>query len=286
MTDDVVVVRLKNDEAQARKAELERATFALRGKAGEAIASINGLYTALGRLVTEQRSRDALDRLRDGMKAFESTDQALAAEIATVKKLPGADVAEAEEQLKQFRAWRDKLKDYEERLTAAAKLDPIRMEKGLRARDLADRIKGLTDEGEIPAALELYDELIELTGQDSLKLDKEKLRKAWAPIDEPHRAAREFLLVKWPTVQSVEEFTDNATKLANAAEVMMKKNDRMGCRKLLNVFPPAYARLTALIEGIDTSNEADLAKLQQINNCRSELEPLERKVRDWLAKSK
>ena len=104
-----------------------------------------------------------------------------------VRKMPGAKLEDCEQQMKTFREWRDNLKKYENDLTAMAKLDPIRMEKEVRARDMADRIKTLREQGEIPEALELYDELIELTKQDEFRIEKEKLQREWATTDEPHR---------------------------------------------------------------------------------------------------
>jgi tetratricopeptide (TPR) repeat protein len=279
---DIVTVKLKNDEQQARKAELENATFNLRLRMGEALSSLTSLYSTIGKMAGESRNRDALDRLRDGLKSSEAVEQALTAELTVVKKMPGANVSESEDQLKQYAQWRDRLKTYEERLAAAAKLDPVRMEKGLRAKDLTERIKALREEGEIPEALELFDELIQLTGQDDLKLDKEKLVKSWEPIDTQHRAAREFLLVKWPTLQTIEDFAANIGKFREAAETMMKKGDRLGCRKMLNAFNPAYAKLKALVETIDPSVEADKDRLARINASRTELEPLEAKLREWL----
>ena len=161
--DNAITVVMSNDEATARKAELEKATFALRLQIGEAHSALSNLFATTGRLVGESRNRDALDRVMDGLKTAEAVDQTLAAELDRVRKIPGANVEDCEQQLKTFREWRDKLKTYEEGLAAASKLDPIRMEKELRVKDLVERIKTLREQGEIPEALETFDELIELS---------------------------------------------------------------------------------------------------------------------------
>lgn len=282
---DVITVKFPINEEKARKAELEKATMALRLKIGESHAALTSLYAAAGRLVGEQRNRDALDRVREGIKTAEAVDQTLTAEMERVRKMPGAKLEDCEQQMKTFREWRDNLKKYETDLTAMAKLDPIRMEKEVRARDMSDRIKTLREQGEIPEALDLYDELIELTKQDEFRIEKEKLQREWATTDEPHRAAREVLLVKWPNVQTVEEFVKNTTPFVNAAEVMMKKGDRLGVRKLMNAFNPAYAKLNGLVQTLDPSVAEDQTKIEQINNVTAELRNLEGRVQDWLKKN-
>lgn len=273
---------MENDEATARKAELEKATVALRMSIAEAHTALTSLYETTGRLANEQRNKDALDRVQQGVKTAETTDQTLTAELERIRKIPGANIADCEQHLKMYREWRDKLKSYEVNLAAAAKVDPIRMEKELRVKDLAERIKTLREQGEIPEALETYDELIELSKDDKMKVEKEKLAREWAPQDEAHRAAREVLLVKWPSIQSVDDFVKNTTPFVKAAELMMKKGDRLGTRKLYNAFNLAYSKLKALTEALDASNADDQKKLEQINNVYSELKPLEEKVRSWL----
>ena len=280
--DNAITVVMSNDETTARKAELEKATFALRLQIGEAHSALSNLFATTGRLVGESRNRDALDRVMDGLKTAEAVDQALAAELDRVRKIPGAKVEDCEQQLKTFREWRDKLKTYEEGLAAASKLDPIRMEKELRVKDLVERIKTLREQGEIPEALETFDELIELSKNEDYKNEKEKLVVAWAPQDAAHQAAREMLLVKWPNVQSVEDFVKQTTPFVNAADVMMKKGDRLGVRKLFNSFNPTYVKLNGLIESLDVSLETDKAKLDQINNVKQELQNLEPRARQWL----
>jgi hypothetical protein len=280
--DETIVVRFPIDETKARKAEVEKATLALRMRIAEAHESLTTLYAAAGRLVGERKNRDALDRVSAGIKTAEAVDVTLAAEAERVRKMPGANLEDCDRQLKTFREWRDNLKKYETDLTAMAKLDPVRMEKELRVKDLVDRIKTLREQGEIPEALDTFDELIELSKDDNQKVEKEKLARDWAPKDEAHRAAREVLLVAWPKVQSIDEFVKQTPALAKAADVLMQKDDRMGVRKLMNAFTPASAKLKAVVEALNPTVDEDKVKLEQVNNVSQELITLEGKVRQWL----
>jgi hypothetical protein len=286
-----IVVKFPIDEATARRAELEKASLALRLRIGEAHSALTTLFKAIGDLVSQQRNRDALDRLTDGIAAAVVADQSLTAELERVKKFPGANAGTAagtltdcEQQLKTFREYRDHLKQYEERLAAAAKLDPVRMEKELRAKDLASRIASLREQGEIPEALETYDELYELTKDDKFRVEKEKLARQWAPVDEEHRAAREVILIKWPVAQTLEDFIATTGPLNKAIDVLIKKKDVMGVRKALNSFNPAYAKIKGLVDPLDPTNAMDVEKLGQLNSISQELQLLANRAQDWLKK--
>ncbi|MFO0935038.1 MAG: hypothetical protein U0798_00800 [Gemmataceae bacterium] len=282
---NLITVVMSDNEETARKAELEKTTMDLRMRIGEAHQALSNLFATTGRLVGEGRNRDALDRVVEGLKTAESVDQLLQADLERIRKLPGAKMEDCEQQLKTFREWREKLKSYEQGLTAAAKLDPLRMEKDLRIKDLVERIKTLREQGEVPEALLTYDELIDLSKNNDYKIEKEKLARIWAPQDAAHQAAREVLLIKWPSTQSVDDFSKLMKPFSDAANVMMKKDDRLGVRKLFNSFNLSYSKLKALLEKLDANVAEDKVKLDQINNLMQDLKTLETTVRTWLEKS-
>jgi hypothetical protein len=174
------------------------------------------------------------------------------------------------------------LKEHESRLEEAAKLDPVKLDKEFRARDLKALIEELVGKGEVPEALDIFDELIKLTNDEAQRLAKENLLKQWAAKTDDHRIAREVILKTWPDARTLEEFEAAVKKLAAAIRECMKQKDKLGLRKLMNSFNPAYERLEGLSQGLDVNIKADEERLKAIRNVVDETHTIEEEVREWL----
>jgi hypothetical protein len=287
--DGPVTLAFEVDEQKAKRAELDRASWALRARVAEAHNSFATLFSTINGLVVKNNNREALARLRDGLVRGAVTEKALAAELETLRKLPGADTGYAASQLKDsevqilaLREWQNKLKEHESRLEEAAKLDPVKLDKEFRARDLKALIEELVGKGEVPEALDIFDELIKLTNDDAQRLAKENLLKQWAATTDDHRIAREVILKTWPDARTLEEFEAAVKKLAAAIRECMKQKDKLGLRKLMNTFNPAYERLEGLSQGLDVNIKADEERLKAIRNVVDDTHTIEEDVRDWL----
>jgi hypothetical protein len=290
--DGPVTLAFEVDEQKAKRAELERASWALRARVAEAHNSFATLFSTINGLVLKNNNREALARLRDGLTRGAATEKALAAELDSLRKQPGADAGYAGTQLKDcdaqiqaLREWQAKLKEHEARLEEAAKLDPLKVETEIRARDLKAFIEDLVGKGEVPEALDVFDELIKLTHDDAQRLAKENLLKEWAAKTDDHRIAREVILKTWPDAQTLEEFEAAVKKLSPAIRECMKQKDKLGLRKLLNTFNPAYEKLEKLAQGLDVNIKADEERLKSIRKAGEEAHEIEEQVREWLKQS-
>ena len=134
----------------------------------------------------------------------------------------------------------------------------------------------------MPEALDIFDELIKLTNDDAQRLAKEKLLKEWTAKTDEHRIAREVTLKTWPDAATLEDYEAAVKKLASAIRECMKQKDRLGLRKLMNTFNPAYAKLEGLSQGLDANIKADEERIQSIQKVVQETREIEEQVRDWL----
>ncbi len=134
----------------------------------------------------------------------------------------------------------------------------------------------------MPEALEIFDELIKLTNDENQRVAKEKLLKEWAAKTDDHRIAREVILKTWPDAQSLEDYESAVKKLASAIRECMKQKDKLGLRKLMNTFNPAYAKLDGLSQGLDASIKADEERIKAIQKVSQDARAIEEQVRDWL----
>jgi tetratricopeptide (TPR) repeat protein len=284
-----ITLTFEFDEKKAKLAELEKACWALRGRVAEAHNAAATLYTALIALVKAGKNREALARVKAGVAVARGTEKSLAADLESLRKRPGADAGYAASQLKdcetQIHSFHDvigQLNANTAKLEEAAKLDPVRLEKEFRANDLKELIQRQISIGEVPEALDIFDELIKLTNDENQKVAKEKLLKEWTAKTDAHRIAREVILKTWPDAQSLEEFQAAVKKLASAIRECMKQNDKLGLRKLMNTFNPAYAKLDGLSQGLDANIKADEERIKAIQKVSEDSHDIEEQVRDWL----
>jgi hypothetical protein len=279
-----VTIRFDVKPEDAARAAFERACEDLRGRVAEVRTAQIVLINALSRLILAGKNQEALDRATTGLATQDAADKELTAELDRLKKQPGASdpaaaalLEAAGRQLEAIRAGRSGIADKQKDLqTAVAKAnDPVRFEREFRANELNNRIKQLIEAGEIPEALELYDELFEVTKNPEIKDRKAKLAKEWEPKDDTHRKARAYVTDEWRKVAGLAAFKAAVQPLTEAAGVLAKYDDRLGLRNLLSSFEPAYAKLKEVLDTLDPNAESDRAAVKEVQQVTQALRKIE-----------
>lgn len=286
-----VVLRFVVDETQAAKAAFERECDDFRNRVVEARTAQAALFDALGVLIPTGKYQAALDRATAGQAAATAADQQLAADLAKLKEsphaadaLPAALLASADGQLRLYRGAMPTLADRIEGLKLAIEKakDPVKFEKEFRARELTSRIRQMIEAGEVPDALDLYDQLIELTQSDDAKAQKAKLAAEWEPKSGDAKLARAVVADVWKKASTVAEYKDAAPKLSAAADVLIRENDRLGLRNLAGAIDPAYVRLKEQADLLD--GESDRAALKELQAVAEAVRAIEAKAREHVKK--
>lgn len=285
-----IVLRFDVNPEQAAKAEFLRAVEDFRGRVAESRTSQIGLVLGLVKLIDGGNNTEALARAVSGLEALAAADRELTADLDRLKKDPAASdpsaaglLASAERVIGEIRSDRAGVERRVEdlRKAVAERDDPVRFEREFRAKELAARIKEYLDAGDVPAALDLYDQLAAVTKSDATKQQKAKLEAEWAPKSDAHKQARAFVVDTWRRGHdTLPAFVDALDKLGPAVEVLLKHDDRFGLRAVLASFEPAVAKLKEIVDSLDPNTEADKPKLEQVKEIRTKLEALDKKVRD------
>jgi hypothetical protein len=290
---DPVTIRFEIKPEDEERAMFERVANDLRGRVADLALAQVALFREVSRLIDQRQNREALARAEAGHTATEQTVRALADELKQIQEDPKAQDKVAAEILKQT----------SERLTAItsaqttlakritdlkvvveASKDPIKYEKEFRQRELAERIKEYVARGDIDDALRAYDDLITLLpNQQDLKDQREKLQSEWAPKDEEHRKAR-TAFIAWTKARTAADYKEAVGPLRAATEVFLRKKDRLGLRKLLNLLEPAVASIKTLIEEADANTEDGQQALKDLEAVSAEIRQIEQDAREFLTK--
>lgn len=290
---DPVTIRFEIRPEDEERAVFERACNDLRGRVADAALAQVALFREVSRLIDERRNKDALGRAEAGHAATDQAAKVLADELKQAEEDPKAKHPIAAEILKQtgerlsaVRTAQVALAKRVGELREAVKKssDPLRVEKEFREKELAERIKEYVARGDVPEALEAYDQLIILRpGEQELKDQREKLQTEWAPKDEEHRKARESFR-PWTQAKTPAEFKEAAGPLRTAADVFARKRDRLGLRKLLNLLDAGVATLKGLVERADANTDEGQQALKDLEAVIAQVRQTEQDARDALKK--
>ncbi len=291
--DHQYVLRFETNDEDAAKARFERECEDLRGRVAQARLTHSELVKALTRLIVKGENRDALDRASAGLANMIAVDQELTAELGRLREQPAAKdprfadlLASAEANLQALRTGKTGIEERVGQLkdVIAKADDPVKFEKEFRAKELAARIKSLVETGEIPEALDLYDQLFEVTQQQEHKDQKAKLAAEWEPRDDEHRKAREYVTTIWRAPKDLVEFQSNLDPLREAVAVLIKNEDRFGLRNVLSSMEPAYAKLKEILDVLDPNSETDRPMVKSVQTVKDALRKLEDEAREALKK--
>lgn len=290
---DPVVIRFDIRPEDEERAMFERACNDLRNQVGEAALAQVALFKEVSRLIDNRRNRDALNRAETGLAAMEQTSKVLSEELQRIQEDPKAEHKIAKEILTQTKQRLDaiaaaqqalgkRITDLQEAVKKSN--DPIRIEKEFREKELAERIKEFLVRGDVDDALKAYDDLITLRPMDQeLKDRREQLQREWAPRDEEHRKARESFRA-WTQAKTAEEFREALGPLREAAEVFLRKRDRFGLRKMLNLLDPAAVALRTILDEADTNTEQGVETIKTVEDVINSVRELEQTIRLYIEK--
>ena len=286
--DGPVTIRFDAKPEDAARAALERACEELRGRVAEARTAQLELLKTLTRLIVLGENQQAFERATAGLASLDAADKELTAELDKLKKdpmakeeLPASLLESAGRQLEAIRAGRPGIEEKAKELQGAvAKAnDPVRFEREFRAKELESQIKALIARGEVPEALDLYDELFKVTQNPDAQAQKEKLAREWQPKDDAHRRARDYVTDEWRKAAGLAAFRAAVAPLTEAAGVLAKYDDRLGLRNLVSSFEPAYARMKEVSDTLDPNAETDRADLKALQDVLTAVRKIEEDAR-------
>ncbi len=262
--DDPVLLRF-----DVKQEDEERAAFAsecngYRAKVADLVLSQRSLFEKVNAFLDGSKNRDALSAATSGQAGVTEAHRILVDELKQLRERPRATeenikkiLDAGEKQLAAVEKGIGELNKTMGLLTDVAKSsdDPSKLEAEFRAKELAERIKDFRSRGDIPEALEALDKLINLVpGDQKIKDEREKLQAEWAPKDDEHRKARDAMK-KWATSKTFDDFKENAFPTKRAVEILVRKGDKLGLRKLLNSFEPTYSALGKMLTDTDGTTE-------------------------------
>ncbi len=293
LSKDPVVLRF-----DVRAEDEERAIFAnecngYRTKIADLVLAQRALFEKVNGLLDLSKNRDALATATAGQAAVVESHKVLVEELKQLRERPRA----GEENIKKILDAGEKQLVVVEKgienmtktmglLTDVAKSssDPSKLEAEFRAKELAERIKDYRSRGDIPEALESLDKLINLVpGDQKLKDEREKLQAEWVPKDDEHRKARDAMK-KWSAAKTFDDFKENIFLIKRAVEVLVRKEDKLGLRKLLNSFEPTYSALGKMLADTDGTTEDGAKTLKEMEQLKELIRAVEDDTRTGLNK--
>ena len=293
LSDEPIVLKFEVKQEEEDRALFANEVNAVRGRVSELVAAQVALFSTMNSLIDGGKNRDALSRAEDGLARADPTEKSLADEVKQLRERPLA----ADETLKKIldrcdaqlgivrrgqKTLTERIEQLKERALASA--DPAKLEKEFRAKELAARIKDLLSRGDVPEALEAYDQLINLVPeQQDLKDTREKLLAEWTPKDDEHRKSRDTLRT-WQAAKTVEEFRVGLATVKAMIEVFTRKRDSLGMRRLLNSFEPTYAALNTILQATEGTTEEGAKTILLIEDIVAKARLLEESVREFANK--
>ena len=291
--DDPVVLRF-----DVKPEDEERAAFAsecngYRAKVADLVLSQRSLFEKVNAYLDQSKNRDALSSATGGQAAVTEAHRILVDELKQLRERPRAGednlkriLDAGEKQLAAVEKGIGELNKTMGLLTDVAKSsdDPSKLEAEFRAKELAERIKDFRSRGDIPEALEAMDKLINLVpGNQAIKDEREKLQAEWSPKDDEHRKARDAMK-KWQTAKTFDDFKEYAFPTKKAVEILVRKGDRLGLRKLMNSFEPTYSALGKMLTDTDGTTEAGAMTVKEMEKLVELVRVVEDDARIGLSK--
>lgn len=257
LSEDVLTLSFNIDPVAEKRAEFVRDCNDLRFRVADLFIAQHANAAALSKLLDATQNRDALARAETGRDTIAAAEKLLSEELKQLLLQPGATSDPTAKEIldacdRQLLAVRDGVSQLV--TTIASLKDAIgkagsagNLEKDFRGQELATRIKDLLARGEVPEAIDAYDQLVKLfPSEDSYRDSREKLKAEWAPKDDVHRQARDVIRTL-AAAKTVDEFKAVNDLLRKAIPLLKAKKDRLGLRKLLNTYEPALSTFNELV---------------------------------------
>ena len=202
-TDPVNLV-YETDPREEEQAAFDRAALALLSQVSDARNAQAVCYSAMCKLIDKGKNQDALDRAKNGYKAAADVAATIADELKQLKEsidkspnfgpklMKGVD-QKLNDVLEFNKQWGPGIAALE--TVVEREKDPTKNAQDLQALELLGRINILLGRGEVEEALNAYDQVVTLLpGNAEKKAQQAKLKADWAPKNDAHAKARDYLL--------------------------------------------------------------------------------------------
>jgi hypothetical protein len=288
-----VPLRFEFDETAVKRANFENTCERAASRTRDALMALTELFVGLRDQIGKGDNQAALDRANAGLKTLAETDETLTAELTRLRQDPLATGETIKRQLdaidRNLIALREGKPELSARIedlkVAVAKANnPAEFEREFKARELARTIAYHEGRGEIELALELYDQLAELTKQEDVKARKQKLEEEWKPKSPEQAAARKAISEDWAALTQPDEIKAGIAKLKSAIAELVKSQDRLGLRLAATGLQSAGLKLIDALNVLDPELVQDKEKIQAIKTTADDLRKIDTDTRAELAK--
>ncbi|MBA4189699.1 MAG: hypothetical protein C0467_17070 [Planctomycetaceae bacterium] len=249
-----------------RKAENLRSLVAAAARVTDARNAQTICFEATANLIEKKKNAEALARAKGGFQAADAADKSISDDLARLKESPDrapestALMNSIERQLMALRAFNVQLNAHVKTLEAvvARENDPTIAAREVQAEALITRLTLLLGRGDVDEAINVYDQLVTLLPDNAdVKAKRDRLKAEWAPKNDAHAKARDYLLKKWPGVATIPDFNDSLPELGRSIEECKKNGDKYTLRKLLTIFTAASVKLNDLVTPLDPNADGD-----------------------------
>jgi tetratricopeptide (TPR) repeat protein len=254
-----------NDDLQ-RKAENLRSLLAAVSHVTDARNAQTICFEATAKLIEKKKNSDALARAKDGFKSADEADKSIVDDLTKLKEAPDLPaeaprlIASIERQLAALRQFNTQLSAHIKMLekVVARENDPTAIAEEVQAEALTTRITLLLSRGDVEEAINAYDQLVTLLpNSPEVKARRDKLKADWAPKNDAHSKARDYLLKKWAAIATIPDYKESLPELGRAIDECKKNGDKHTLRKMLTLFTAAGAKLNDLVAPLDPNADAD-----------------------------
>lgn len=288
-----VPLRFDFDDVAVAKANFENTCERFASRVGDALTTQNELFRGLRDMIGKGDNQAALDRATNGLKAVTAADAILTADLATLRQNPLASggmtkrlLDSVDQQMVVLREGKPELtaRIDDLKLAVAKANNPAEFEREFKGKELVRTIAYHESRGEVPEALELYDQLYELTKQDDVKAKKQQLEEAWKPKSPQQESARKAISEDWARLTTHDEIKNGLKPLREAIAELVRGQDRYGVRLALTAVSAAGLRLREAFNALDPELVQDKEQIKAIQATTDELLKIDADARAELAK--
>lgn len=230
----------------------------------------------LAPLVRDGKNGRALELVKALMPRLEDELVQLAGEVGRLRaRLTPADAESLERFLKQARERQmqfDRLLKELGRAVEAAKA-PAAEQKQESLRALIARAERDVDDGDVDAAIAIYEQVVRESGNGPEPLKRlNELKTAWAVKSDEHRQARETIYQTWAKCRTADDVEQRCDAAFKALNICTKVGDRFAARKALAASVKASEILARRDEELrQVGGEDATKKLEQLRQTATKV---------------
>jgi hypothetical protein len=293
LSSETVNLLVEIDERAEEQAAFALTAIATVMRVTDARNAQSECFKATSSLIDRRKNTEALARAKSGYQAAEAAKLSIEEELKhlreTSEKLKfGSNILRSiDQQLEALKLFNTQLQNHMKTLeiVVARENDPTKAAKDVLAQELLGRIDIFLSSGEVEQALTAYDQLVGQVPENAdFKAKREKLKADWAPKNEAHAAARNYLLKTWPAINTIPDFNASIKDLGSSVEECKKNGDRYTLLKLLVIFSQAAGKLNELANPLDANNENDRKLLDAAKAAGEALAAKEIEIHEFVQK--